>query len=276
MRDVTLALVQFHPQLGAVNDNLDRMGKMIQQICTTQRVNLILFPELATTGYENGVKFTELAEPLPGYTSNFLGKLAGDFHVWIATGMVVKHKIESVIYDSAVLIGPDGEVAGEYRKVHLKGEEKMAFRAGFKFPVLETDFGMVGMMLGWDLAFPEVARSLALEGAELLLVLANWEAPHVEEWKTYLLARAYENSVFVAGANRIGDEYTYSFFGETMLIGPRGELYGQVPRNAENNLPQEGWALAKIDLDLVKKYREELQLFQARQPSAYRAVVKPY
>jgi omega-amidase len=275
MRDATIALVQFHPRLGEVTENLERMGKMIDQICHTQKVDLIVFPELATTGYENGVNFTDLAEQIPGYTTNFLGKLAGDFHIHIVLGMVVKHKVESIIYNSAVLIGPDGEVMGEYRKVHLKGEEKLAFRAGYKFSVLETDFGNVGLLVGWDLAFPEVARSLALDGAEVLAVCANWEAPHTEEWRAYLLARAYENSVFVAGANRIGDEYTYSFFGESMIIGPRGELYAQVPKGDED-IPQEGFAVAKIDLDQIKKYREELQLFQARQPTAYRALVKPY
>ena len=275
MREATIALVQFHPQLGEVNENLERIGKMIDQICHTQKLDLIVFPELATTGYENGVNYTDLAEQIPGYTTNFLGKLAGDFQIHIAFGMVVKHKVESIIYDSAVLIGPDGEVMGEYRKVHLKGEEKLAFRAGYKFPVLETDFGHVGLMVGWDLAFPEVARSLALDGAEVLAVCANWEAPHKEEWRAYLLARAYENSVFVAGANRIGSEYTYSFFGESMIIGPRGELYAQVPKGEEDG-PQEGFAVAKIDLDQVKKYREELQIFQARQPTAYRALVKPY
>jgi omega-amidase len=275
MRDATIALVQFHPRLGQVTENLERMGKMTEQICHTQKVDLIVFPELATTGYENGVNFTDLAEQIPGYTSNFLGKLAGDFHIHIALGMVVKHKVESIIYDSAVLIGPDAEVIGEYRKVHLKGEEKLAFRGGYKFPVFETDFGMVGLLVGWDLAFPEVARSLALDGAEVLAVCANWEAPHTEEWRAYLLARAYENSVFVAGANRIGDEYTYSFFGESMIIGPRGELYAQVPKG-EEGLPQEGFAVAKVDLDEIKKYREELQLFQARQPTAYRTLVKPY
>ncbi len=275
MRDATIALVQFHPQLGQVSDNLERMGKMVDQICHTQKVNLIIFPELATTGYENGVNFTELAEQLPGYTTNFLGKLANDFQVHIAVGMVVKHKVESVIYNSAVLIGPDGEVMGEYRKVHLKGEEKLAFRAGYKFPVFETDFGNVGLLVGWDLAFPEAARSLALDGAEILAVCANWEKPHVEEWRAYLLARAYENALFIGGANRIGDEYTYSFFGESMIIGPRGELYAQVPKG-EDDMPQEAFACARVDLDHIKKYREELQLFQARQPTAYRAVVKPY
>lgn len=281
MREVTIALAQFHPELGQITNNLERMNKMIEQICHTQKVDLIVFPELATTGYENGVNFTDLAEHIPGYTTNYLGKLANDYHTHIALGMVVKHKVESVIYNSAVLIGPDGEVIGEYRKVHLKGEEKMAFRAGFKFPVLETAFGQVGLLIGWDLAFPEAARSLALDGAEVVAVCANWEKPHVEEWRAYLLSRAYENSIFAAGANRIGDEYTYSFFGESMLIGPRGELYGQMPKceeetEAEETFPKEAFAIAKIDLDLVKKYREELQLFQARQPSAYRTVVKAY
>src|SRR5436309_15979216 len=113
MREATIALVQLHPTLGQVTDNLDRMGKMIDQICHTQKVNLIVFPELATTGYENGVNFTDLAEQIPGYTSNFLGKLANDYHIYIAVGMVVKQKVESIIYNSAVLIAPDGEVMGE-------------------------------------------------------------------------------------------------------------------------------------------------------------------
>ena len=275
MRDATIAVVQFHPLLGNVTENLERMGKMIEQICHTQKVDLLVLPELATTGYENGVNFTDLAEQIPGYTTNYLGKLAGDYHVHIAFGMVVKHKVESVIYNSALLLGPDGEPMGEYRKIHLKGEEKMAFRGGFKLPVFETDFGKVGLLIGWDLAFPEAARSLALDGAEVVAVCANWEKPHLEEWRAYMLARACENAVYVAGANRIGDEYTYSFFGESMLIGPRGELYAQPPRG-EDDTPQEAFAVCRVDLDLIRKYREESQLFQSRQPSAYRTVVKPY
>ncbi len=281
MRDATIAVVQFHPLLGNVTENLERMGKMIEQICHTQKVDLLVLPELATTGYENGVNFTDLAEQIPGYTTNYLGKLAGDYHVHIAFGMVVKHKVESVIYNSALLLGPDGEPMGEYRKIHLKGEEKMAFRGGFKLPVFETDFGKVGLLIGWDLAFPEAARSLALDGAEIIAVCANWEKPHVEEWRTYLIARALENAVYIAGSNRIGDEYTYSFFGESMLIGPRGELYGQMPKGEppeEGTEPQppEAFTICKVDLDLIRKYREELQLFQSRQPTAYRSVVKPY
>ena len=275
MREIFIAIAQFHPRLGEPTANLDRMGDIIDHICAAQKVNLIVFPELATTGYECGVKFTELAEQVPGFTIEALGMRAQKYETYIAFGMVVKHKVESVVYDAAMLIAPDGTVAGQYHKVHLKPEERPIFRGGFKFPVLETSFGMVGLMLGWDMAFPEAARSMAIDGAELIIVPACWETQSIAEWKTYLLSRAYENSIFIAGANRIGDEYTYSFGGESAVIGPRGEVYAQVGRD-ENDRPKEAYALAKIDLDNVKKYREELQTMQSRQPSVYRSVVRNY
>lgn len=275
MREIFIAIAQIHPRLGEPNANLDHMGDIIDHICAAQKVNVIVFPELATTGYECGVKFTELAEQIPGFTIEALGMRAQKYETYIALGMVVKHKVESVVYDGAVLIAPDGQVAGEYHKVHLKPEERPIFRGGFKFPVLETSFGKVGLMLGWDMAFPEAARSMAIDGAELIIVPACWETQSIAEWKTYLLSRAYENSIFVAGANRIGDEYTYSFGGESAVVGPRGEVYAQVGRD-ENDRPKEAYALAKIDLDHVKKYREELQTMQSRQPSVYRSVVRNY
>jgi predicted amidohydrolase len=126
------------------------------------------------------------------------------------------------------------------------------------------------MMLGWDVAFPEVARSLALEGAELILVGANWEEPNAEEWQTYLKARAYENSVFVAGANRIGQEYSYKFTGHSLLLGPRGQVFAALEE------PVTGYVVARMDLDEVRATREEYQFFQWRKPSTYRAVVKKY
>jgi predicted amidohydrolase len=85
-----------------------------------------------------------------------------------------------------------------------------------------------------------------------------------------MLARAYENAVFVAGANRVGQEYSYEFFGDSMVVGPRGRVYGVVGDG------EEGYVVARVDLDEVRQYREEFQLFQCRQPSSYRAVVKRY
>ena len=270
MREVRVAVAQMHPLLGESEENLVKMSQFIERISTEQPVDIIVFPELVTSGYECGVRFTELAERVPGPTVNLLAQRASDFGVHVVFGMVAKTQVESVIYDAAVLIGPDGEVIGQYNKVHLRGEERMAFRAGYRYLVLEAEFGLVGLMLGWDLAFPEVARSLALEGAELLCVCANWERPNLEEWRTYNLARAYENAIFVAAANRIGEEPSYTFFGHSMIVGPRGEVYATLDEEIE------GYIVAKIDLDNIRHIREESQLFQCRQPQTYRAVVKKY
>jgi predicted amidohydrolase len=275
MREIYIAIAQFHPRLNEPQKNLDRMGDIIDHIGAAQKVDLIVFPELATTGYECGVKFAEFAEQVPGYTIETLGARVARYETHLAFGMVVKHKVESVVYDAAILLGPDGALAGQYHKVHLKPEERPIFRGGFRFPVFQTTFGAVGLLLGWDLAFPEAARSLALDGAELIVAPANWEAQSIEEWQTYLRARALENAMFVAGVNRIGDEYTYAFGGASAVIAPRGEIVASVGRD-ENDRPKEAYAIAKIDLDDVKKYREELQTMQSRQPAVYRAVVRNY
>jgi predicted amidohydrolase len=270
MREITVATVQTEPQLADVGDNLAQMEAFVRQICTEQHVDLILFPELATTGYECGVRFTELAERVPGPTVNLLTRWAEEFGIYIAAGLAAKERVESILYDAAVLVGPDGEMLGQYNKVHLRGEERLAFRPGFRYTLWETEFGLVGMMLGWDVAFPEVARGLALEGAELILVGANWEEPNADEWQTYLRARAYENSVFVAAANRVGEEYSYEFVGHSMILGPRGQVFAALEEAVS------GYVVARMDLDEVRRIREEYQFFQWRQPATYRAVVKKY
>jgi predicted amidohydrolase len=270
MREISVAAVQMQPKLAEQADNLMRMGEWLDQVCRAQRVDLVIFPELITTGYECGVQFTELAERVPGPNVNVIAQRAADYGTHVLFGMAAKERVESILYNAAVLVGPEGEVVGRYNKVHLRGEERLAFRPGFRYDVWETEFGAIGAMLGWDLAFPEVARSLALGGAELICVCANWENPNADEWRAYLLARAYENAVYVAAANRVGEEYTYNFFGDSMVIGPRGQVFGTVDGG------EEGYVVARIDLDEVRQFREEYQFFQCRQPQSYRSVVKRY
>ncbi len=270
MREITIAIAQMSPVLADVGENLSRMSAMLEEICQQDKIDLVVFPELVTTGKEcGGVRFTELAERVPGVTVNLLAQRASDFDVHIAFGMVVKQKVESILYNAGFLIGPDGDMLCDYRKVHLRGEEQMIFRPGYRFNVSEAQFGMVGLMVGDDLAFPEVARSLSLDGAELLCICANWESQRMDEWRAYVLSRAYENSTFVVAANRVGDEPTLSFAGESMVVGPRGNLYTSID-------DVEGYAIAKIDLDDVRKYREEYQYFQCRQPRSYRNISKMY
>lgn len=278
MHEITVAVVQMYPQLGKVEENLIAMGKFVDRICAEHKTDLIVFPELATTGYEMGLRFTDVAERVPGHTVNLMAQRAADYSTHIVFGLATKERVESILYNAAVLIGPDGELVGEYRKMHLPGEERLAFRPGFRLPVFETAFGHMGVLLGWDLAFPEVARSMALDGADLLCVCANWgHSPAqerigpVQEWQTYVQARALENALFVVASNRIGEEYSYRFLGNSLVVGPRGEVYTCIEEDR-----QESYAIATVDLDGVRKAREELQLIQCRMPQAYRAIVRKY
>jgi len=278
MREITVAIVQMKPLLGEPEENLVKMSEMIGTIASQQKVDLIVFPELITSGSELGLRFTELAQRIPGPTVNLIAQRANDYGIFVAFGMASKEKVESVLYNSAVLVGPDGELVETYNKIHLRGEERMAFREGFKIPVAETEIGNIGLMLGYDLAYPEVARALALEGADLLCVMANWEASNIDEWKTYVRARAYENSMYMVAANRVGEDVTLTFGGESLIVGPRGELYASLSdeTDEETGEPLEGFAVARIDLDDVRKYREEFQFIQTRQPATYRSIVKKY
>ncbi len=278
MREVTIATVQMKPKLGEAEENLVAMSEWISKIASQQKVDLIVFPELITSGNELGVRFTEIAQRVPGPTINLLAQRANEYGIYIAFGMVTKERVESVLYNSSVLVGPEGELIEVYNKIHLRGEERMAFREGYKLPIAETEIGNIGMMIGYDLAYPEVGRSLALEGAEILCVMANWEAAQIDEWKTYLRARAYENSLFVVGANRVGEDVTLNFGGESMIVGPRGQIYASLAEETdpETGAPLEGFAVARIDLDDVRKNREEYQFIQTRQPAVYRSIVRKY
>ncbi len=269
-REVTIALVQIAPTLNDPPANLRSMGDMIERICSQERVDLIVFPELITTGYECGLRFADFAERVPGPAINALSKDAADFNVHVVFGIATKAKVETVLYDTVVMLGPDGDIVGTYNKVHLRGEERIIFRSGYKFPVFETVFGAVGLLAGWDQMFPEAARSLVLDGAELVIVAAAWDAELKNIWATINQARSVENSVFVAAANRVGQEPSYAFAGGSMIVGPLGEIHTALDE------AEEGYALATVDLDDVREVREKLQLIQHREPSAYRPLVRKY
>jgi len=122
MREITVATVQMKPTLGDSEANLVKMSEFVSRIVSQQKVDLIVFPELITSGYELGLRFTELAQRVPGPAINLMAQRAADAGVYIAFGLVTKEKVESILYNSAVLVGPEGELVGHYNKVHLRGE----------------------------------------------------------------------------------------------------------------------------------------------------------
>jgi len=275
MAELNVAVVQMEPTLGDLETNLQHMVETVERICSSQSTDLIVFPELATTGVENGVGFNRLAERVPGHQFNVLAARAADYSTYIVFGLPTKEKVESIFYNAAVVIGPDGELVGEYRKLHLKGEEKLSFRPGYRFSVFDTSFGVIGVMIGWDIAYPEAARSLVLLGAEILCVPAAYESPYQDEWRAFTVARAVENGSYLLAANRVGEEPSRQYFGESCIVAPNGARLSHID-DPESDTPTPGYAFATIDTDKVRQYREEMQIIMSRSPSAYSPIVKKY
>lgn len=270
MQEITVAVVQMDTTLGETDPNLAKMSDFVRKITAAQKVDLIVFPELATSGYECGVKFTQLTQRVPGPSTNVLAQRANEQGIHIAFGIGTKERVESILFNSAVLVGPEGDVVTHYRKVHLKGEEQMLFRPGFRIEPVETPIGIVGLQIGWDMFFPEGTRGLCLDGAQLILVSAAWPTDRADEWRTFLSSRAAENACYICAANRVGEEPGTTFCGESMIIGPRGQVIVDLDEATE------GYIVAKINLDETRRIREETQIFQTRQPLSYRSVVRKY
>ena len=191
-RKVRLATVNHYPRgTTSVEDNLDRFGKLVDE-AARQKADLVCLPE-AMTKVGNGKSCAEVAEAIPGPSTKFLGELAARHRIWIGAGLYERDGAR--VYNTAVLIGRGGALAGKYRKVCLPDEEIDAgVTPGKEYPVFDTDFGRVGMMVCWDVHFPEVARELASRGAEVLL-LPIWGGK-----ETLAQARAMENQVYVVAS----------------------------------------------------------------------------
>jgi predicted amidohydrolase len=171
------------------------------------RPDLLCLPE-GITVVGNGKTYAEASEPVPGPTTRTLGELAKRLNSYIVAGLY--ERVGSVVYNTAVLIGRDGELKGYYRKTHLPREEvEGGITPGDDYPVFETDFGKVGLMICWDVQFPEPARALALKGAEILL-LPIWGGSEV-----LAKARAIENHVFLISS---------SYDMKTFIVNPAGEV----------------------------------------------------
>jgi predicted amidohydrolase len=275
MPEFTVAVAQTNPVLGDIAANLSEMAALTEQICRQQHPDIIVFPELATTGVENGMGFNYMAERLPaGHQFNILARKAADFSVHLIFGMPTKAKIETTIYNAAVVIGPDGNLVGEYRKIHLLGEEKLSFRPGYRFSIFDTELGVLGVMIGSDLAFPEAARALTLLGAEIICLPAAYEQQHQAEWRALTAARAIENSLFVLAANRVGEEPSRTFLGDSVILGPDGSVLARMEEDGDDITT--GYAFARIDTNSVRHIREARQFIMARSPTSYSPIVKKY
>lgn len=191
-RKVRLASVNHRPrQSKSPQDNLDQFAEQIER-AAEQKADIVCLPEGITVVGTNK-KYADVAETVPGPTTEFLGQHAARHKLYVVAGLYERDG--KVIYNTSVLIGRDGELVGKYRKVCLPREEiDGGITPGKEYPVFDTDFGRVGMMICWDVQFPEVARELAAGGAEVLL-MPIWGGNEL-----LAKARAIENQVHVVAS----------------------------------------------------------------------------
>lgn len=191
-RLVRLASVHHRPRNSSgPEENLKQFAEYIRQ-AAEQDADIVCLPEGATL-VGTGLNYISASEPIPGPTTEFMGKVAKDQNLYIVVGMLEREG--ETVYNTSVLIDRQGAVAGKYRKVSLPREEiEGGVTPGDGFPVFETDFGTVGMMICWDVTFPEAARTLAFNGAEVIF-LPIWGG-HVK----LAQARALENQVYLVSS----------------------------------------------------------------------------
>lgn len=252
---VRVAVIQFDPQVGLEHgDNNLRQGLQLAEQAVHQGANLIVLPELANTGYTFSTRAEAYAhaEPLEGGASlDLWSAFAREHQIYLVAGFAERDGLK--LYDSAVLFGPE-RLLGHYRKAHLWNQEKLWFTPGdLGFPVFETPIGRIGLLICWDIWFPEVPRLLAQQGADIICSLNNWvwTPPPLFDaggrcMASYLtMTAAHVNNVHIAAANRIGSERGGRFLGCSLIAGTNGWPIGEVA-GAENE------CILYADLDLTR------------------------
>jgi predicted amidohydrolase len=191
-RIVKLATVNHRPRgTKSPQQNLEQFARQVDEAGRRQ-ADILCLPE-GITVVGNGRSYAEVAEPIPGPSTQSLGELARKHRMYLVAGLY--ERAGTAIYNTSVLVGRDGTLAGKYRKVCLPREEiDGGITPGREYPVFDTDFGRVGMMICWDVHFPEVARELAARGAEVIL-MPIWGGN-----ETLARARAIENQVYLVAS----------------------------------------------------------------------------
>jgi predicted amidohydrolase len=233
-----------------VEKNLEKANLLIDE-AVVKGATLLVLPELFNTGYRVEESDVELAEEIPGLTTDWLINHAKKHGIYLATAILEKGNCKGLVYDTAILVGPGGLI-GSYRKTHLWDKENIRFTKGEDFPVFKTPIGTIGLQICYEVGFPEGARLLALKGADILLYPSAFGIARQYAWDIATRARALENGAFVIASNRTGIEKEETVFGGcSRIIDPTGRVLSEATDEDEV-------IIAQIDLQKVIHQRREI------------------
>ena len=289
MRAFTAAAIQVAPVQGplspeVVRKNLDKCVDFTRRCVDATGAELVVLPETATTGFTPDCSTQELwdlVSEIPGPVTEPVQQVARDLGVHVCLGTYERGPERGVVYNSSVLIAPTGEVVGVYRKTHPFCTEHVDgggwVTPGDTVTVVETPLGRIGMIVCFDGDYPELSRIQAVQGAEVIL-RPSALLRSADLWDLTSRARAYDNHVFVIGANATGiDAAGVLFFGNSHIVTPVGHIVAKAASH-------EGWVSARLDpetalgsltpgsnigqgfdhlrdrnLDLIRNHRDDLE-----------------
>ena len=249
-----VALGQFDAVRGEVEANLARMVEVI----TSSGADLVVFPELFLTGYHARDHHLRLAEALDGPSVRQISAAAQASGATVAFGMPERDpKRRGIVYNSSVICRPDGTV-DSYRKWSLPNfgpfEERMFFGSGSRLPVFDSPVGRMGLLICYDIFFPEICKAYALQGADVLVCISASPTTSRYFFSQLAIARAIENACAFIYCNLVGSQRELTFWGGSHIVGPRGDVIVHGPDYEE--------ALVEGEIDL-----KEVELSRPLRPT---------
>ncbi|PYZ96464.1 carbon-nitrogen hydrolase [Alteribacter lacisalsi] len=244
--------------------NRQAMKKRFERVVTPGDTDLVVLPEMWTTAYTLPDLHTQ-AEEMESRTLALLKELAVAYDVHIVGGSIAVLE-NGKVYNRALVVNRTGELVYHYDKLHLVpmlNEPDFLAPGGQKVKVFELDGVKMGLIICFDLRFPEIIRELALQGAQALFIPAEWPDARAGHWEILQQARAIENQMYVISSNRIGSYDGVDFAGRSMIIDPWGNIM------AKGSADKEEFLRISLDLENVKDVRRRVPIFDSRVPEFY-------
>lgn len=291
-RELNIGIVQ-QANTASIHDNMGKISSGIES-CAKNGADLVVLQELHNSLYFCQTEDTsvfDLAEPIPGPSTDFYGKIARKHEIVLVTSLFEK-RTPGIYHNTSVVFEKDGSVAGKYRKMHIPDDpayyEKFYFTPGdLGFAPIKTSVGVLGVLVCWDQWYPEAARLMTLSGAEILIypTAIGWESTDTREeknrqrhaWQTVQQGHAIANGIPVVAVNRVGHEPDPSgqtngiqFWGSSFIAGPQGEILYQAPDDKEENM------VIPVDMAHSEDVRRIWPFLRDRRVDAYSDVVKRF
>lgn len=258
------AVYQMELVPGSPEKNREKVERWVEIQVKEDKPDIIVLPEMWTTSYVLD-QLEAIADDAAEPTRSFLSDLAKKHQINIVGGSIA-NKVNGKIYNTSLIFNRNGELVYQYSKIHLVPMlNEPAYLTGGeeKVQTFELDGVQMGVIICYDLRFPELSRKLALEGAQVLFVVAEWPKPRTNHWVSLQVARAIENQMYVISSNNVGTLDGVEYTGASLIVDPWGDVLAKGSENQEETLKE------SLNPDRVIEVRENVPVFSSRVPDLY-------